>query len=51
MGGGGIQISYPGVLTKIFSSLKKMGSLGTFCALQTWPLKKGKVFTIDPEAG
>ena len=41
------RISYTGVLTKLFSPLEKRGSLGTFCTFQTWPLKKGTVFTID----
>ena len=47
-GGGKSRISYTGVLTKFFSPLEKRGSLGTFCTFQTWPLKKGTVFTIDP---
>ena len=50
-GGGGHSNFIPRVLTKFFRSLEKTGSLGTFCTFQTWPLKKGMVFTIHREAG
>ena len=53
-GGGGVdvQILYVGGgLTKIFNSLEKRGSLGTFCTLQTPAAEKETVFTMDPKAG
>ena len=46
-GGGDMQVLHMGVVTKIFSPLKKRGSLGGFCTFQTCPLKKGTVFVLN----